>query len=436
MAVSRFAMGMNARNFLYIRKYNPPSAKRLADDKLETKKVLLKHNIATAPILAAFYNRDDIRNFDWKTLPPEGFVIKPARGYGGGGILAMKTWSGEQGISVVNDSYTIPPLESQLLDILDGAYSLQFLPDKAYMEQRVVLSPFFKKIAPVGIPDIRIIVFNRIPVMAMLRLPTLESGGKANIHQGALAIGIDIRTGITTYAVYRGKIVQYIPGTKTKLRGIKIPQWDDLLLLAARTQSIIKLGYAGVDIVFDAKQGPMVLEVNARPGLAIQIANMTSLRTRLERVEHMPIPSPERGVEVAKSLFSEPFSERVQSGPQILTIIQPVVLRHHDKVIPIKAKLDTGANRTSIDYALAEELRLPINQSKIKVNSASGETIRPTVNLTFELAGKKIKSVATLADRKSLMYPMIVGRRDLSGFLIKPILSDNSDTTDDSDVEE
>ena len=437
MPISKFAMGMNARNFLYIRKYNPPSAKRLADDKLETKQILIEHNIATTPILATYYDHEEVRHFNWETLPSEGFVIKPARGYGGGGILAMKSWDGENGTSVVGLDYTIKQLESHIMDIIDGAYSLQFLPDKAYVEERVVLHPFFRKLTPVGIPDIRIIVFNKIPIMAMLRLPTEESGGKANLHQGALGIGIDMRTGITTYAMYRGAYVQYVTGSKTKLRGIKIPQWDELLLLAAKTQSVIGLGYAGVDIVFDAKKGPLILEVNARPGLAIQIANRVSLRTRLERVESMPISSPERGVEVAKSLFAESFSDRVSTTPSVLTIIQPVVLRHKDKVIPIKAKLDTGANRTSIDYKLAEELGLQQNAEKIRVNSASGETLRPTVNLTFELAGKKIKSLATLADRQTLMYPMIVGRRDLKGFLIKPSLSEDPDVTDDEiDVEE
>lgn len=436
MAVSRFAMGMNARNFLYIRKYNKPSAKRLADDKLESKKVLLEHGIATMPILAGFYDPDDIRHFNWQSLPANGFVIKPARGYGGGGILAMKSWDGERGISVIGTEYDTKQLESHLLDVLDGAFSLQFLPDKAYIEERVVLHQFFRKLTPVGIPDIRIIVFNQIPVMAMLRLPTVESGGKANLHQGALGVGIDIRTGITTVAMYKGKKVQYIPGTKTKLRGIKIPQWEALLLLAAKTQKVIGLGYAGVDIVFDAKRGPLILEINSRPGLAIQIANNTSLRTRLERVENMPVSTSERGVEIAKSLFTEPFSDRVSTSPRVLTIIQPVVLRHHDKVIPIKAKLDTGANRTSIDYKLAEELGLVFNPEKIHVKSASGETVRPTVNLTFELAGKKIKSLATLADRQTLMYPMIVGRRDLNGFLIKPVLSENIEPVDDVDAEE
>lgn len=437
MAVTSKALGMNARNYLYIRKYNPPSAKRLADDKLETKKILIENGINTTNLIAAFYNRDQVRRFNWFNLPKEGYVIKPARGYGGGGILVIKKWLDYIGTSVVGENYNIKQLESHLLDILDGAYSLQFLPDKSYIEERVEPSQFFKKIAPVGIPDIRIIVFNKVPIMAMLRLPTRESGGKANLHLGAVGVGIDMRTGITTNGVYKGKIIRLIPESKIKIRGLKIPQWDDLLLLAAKTQSVIGLGYAGVDIVFDGKKGPMILEVNSRPGLAIQLANNRSLRTRLERVENMFVPSPERGVEVTKSLFTDPTLEKVTTTPKILTLIQPVILRHNEKEIEIKAKLDTGAYRTSIDLKLALELGLYVNDEMIFIKSASGQKHRPTANLTYELAGKKIRTIATLADRTELQYPMIVGRKDLSGFLINPIVQlDVPETENDIDAEE
>jgi len=38
-----------------------------------------------------------------------------------------------------------------------------------------------------GLPDIRIICFNMVPVIAMLRIPTELSDGKANLHSGACA---------------------------------------------------------------------------------------------------------------------------------------------------------------------------------------------------------------------------------------------------------
>src|SRR5258708_5971458 len=158
MPVSKSVLGMNARNFLYIRPFNKPSAKHLADDKLETKSLLLENNIPTPSLHATFYTRRDVRNFDWD-LPEHGFVVKPARGYGGSGIIAFKNWRNGLGTTVSGQEYTIKQLESHIFNILDGAFSLQYEPDKAFIEDRVIQSSFFKKIAPVGLADIRIVVF-------------------------------------------------------------------------------------------------------------------------------------------------------------------------------------------------------------------------------------------------------------------------------------
>ncbi len=217
MALSKSVLGMNARNFLYIRPFNSSQAKRIADNKLRTKQLLLRHFIATPNLLGRFPDRRSIAKFNWTNLPSDGFVIKPARGYGGSGILAFKDWKGDHGTTISGETYDLHRIESHILDILDGAYSLQYLPDKAYIEERITPHYFFRKLAPLGLPDIRIIVFNHIPVMAMLRLPTDESKGKANLHLGAIALGIDIRTGITTYGVSHNQTIWYLPGIKTKV---------------------------------------------------------------------------------------------------------------------------------------------------------------------------------------------------------------------------
>lgn len=426
MAVSKSVLGMNARNFLYIRPFNKPSAKRIADDKLETKNVLLQHNIPTPDLLAAFTTRRSVRNFDWN-LPENGFVIKPARGYGGNGIIAFKSWKNGIGTTVSGQEYTIKELESHIFNILDGAFSLQYLPDRAFIEERISQSSFFKKIAPIGLADIRIVVFRHVPVMAMLRIPTHQSFGKANLHLGALAVGIDIATGITTSATSKSQMIYFIPQSKKKTAGIKLPDWEEILLLASKTQEMVGLGFAGVDIVVDVKRGPLVLEVNARPGLKIQNANLASLRTRLERIEDMDIPSPKRGVTLAQTLFAEKFSEKVSISPQILPVVYPVFIKTQDTIKEIKAKLDTGAYRSSIDITLAKELNLPIDKERVFIKSASGQAYRPTAKLSFQLAGKKITSQVTVINRSHLKYPMIVGRVDLKGFLIRPEIDHEED---------
>jgi len=431
MAVSRNILGMNARNFLYIRRYNSSASKKIADDKLETKNTLIQNGIKTPTLFSIFYDRDSIKNFDWTELPERGFVIKPARGYAGAGILAIRKWDGETGTTANGQTYTIKQLESHILDILEGAYSLKFLPDNAFIEERLHPHPFFKKLTGYGIPDMRVIVFNRIPVMAMIRLSTEESHGKANLHQGAIGFGIDIRTGITTHAILYDQQISYIPNTKIKTRGIKIPNWEEVLLLSSKTQEISGLGYAGIDIVFDGQQGPMVLEVNARPGLSIQNANRASLRSRLERVENIIIPTPERGVEIAKNLFTESFSEKVSISPKILTIIQEVTFYRNGEPITVKAKLDTGAFRTSIDRKFAELLDLQILNEKVFVKSASGESFRPTAKTSFILGGKKINTVISIVDRSNLKYPVIIGHRDMKDFLIRPVNDQPYDPEDD-----
>lgn len=433
MPVSRNALGMNARNYLYIRAYNGTQAKQAADDKLLTKQALSVHALSTPKLIYHFKNHEDIRMFDWH-LPSEGFAIKPARGYGGGGIIAFKSWDGRSGQTVSGETLTIKDLEAHILDILDGAYSLQYIPDYAFIEELVIPHPFFRKITPVGLPDIRVIVFNNIPIMAMVRVPTEESRGKANLALGAFALGIDMRTGITSHAYSKhAKPPKYFPGTKTKVRGLKIPGWDEILLLAAKAAAVSGLGFSGIDIVIDSKKGPRVLEINARPGLSIQNANSASLRTRLERVENLQPLSPDRGVEVAKSLFTTKFSEKIDTKPIILGVIEEVKI---DGPLGgselVEAKIDTGAYRTSIDESVISQLQIPLLDQKVDMKSASGLQSRPTAKIQYTLGGKKIKTVVTVADRSHMNFKMIIGRRDMQGFLVDPYKNAPAESTQEN----
>ena len=211
--------------------------------------------------------------------------MKPACGAGGDGILVVlgKTegyFSLADGSAMDEDD-----LAFHLHDILAGAFSLGGQPDKALLEYRVDFDPVFEKVTYKGVPDIRIIVFCGVPVMAMLRLPTLMSAGKANLHQGALGAGISIPSGRTLTAVWRNIVVERHPDTKNPVADLEIPHWNDLLDLASRCCDLSKLQFLGVDIVLDRNRGPLMLELNARPGLNIQIANREGLLKRLELIE-------------------------------------------------------------------------------------------------------------------------------------------------------
>jgi len=418
MALSQAVLGMNARNYLYIRKFNPRRYKLIADDKLATKKRLIEHSVPTTGLIAAFTSLDQVREFDWTSLP-RSFVLKPSHGYGGRGIVVVGKWDGQRGRSEKRD-ITIADLESHIFGTLDGAHSLNNLPDTAFIEERVRIHPFFKKITVGGVPDIRVIVCNGIPVMAMLRLPTKYSGGKANLHLGAVGVGIDMRTGITTHAVCRGDVVRQIPGTKTKVHGIKIPQWEETLRVAVEAQKASQLGFVGIDIVLDEEKGPLVLEVNARPGLSIQVANEASLRTRLERVSNLPVPTTERAIQLAQQLFADESLAAVAVADRTLGVIEKITIVGAKKRKTVRAKIDTGAYRTSIDVDLVHELGLDEHDKLVHVRSGSGRQKRKTVKITFKMKGKTINTVASYTERSHLRFPIIIGRRDLKGFLVDP----------------
>jgi hypothetical protein len=300
------------------------------------------------------------------------------------------------------------------------------VPDIAYIEEFVGRHKAFRRYAYRGTPDVRVIVFNKVAVMAMLRLPTKESGGRANLHQGAIAVGIDISTGITTKAYWHGKYIKYKPATKRKLHGIKIPHWTRILEIAVECQEATKLGYLGADVVLHPEKGPMVLELNFQPGLSIQMANQAGLKKRLERVEDLRVIDSAHGVKIAKALFTGPFADRVKAeeGIKTVNVFEDVKIKgQNGKRLVVPAKLDTGAWRTSIDRTLARDLGLLDEENILwhrRVKSSLGSDKRPVIGLTFWIKGRKVKTTAGIADRSKLTKPLIVGRGDLAGFLVNP----------------
>jgi len=267
-------LGLNARTNLYSYKYNSSFGKNVAKSKLVTARVLKKAGIPTPKLFVKLKNFDDIIHFDWNSLP-DAFALKPSRGLGGQGIIVVKKKSSDQTgwITTQKKKVSISDLKLHALDIIEGAFSLGSFPDVAFAQEYVGRHTVFRKFAYRGTPDIRVIIFNKVPVMAMLRLPTKDSGGRANLHQGAIGVGIDIGTGITTHAIWYGETIRYKPGTKRKLHGIKIPNWLEILKMAVEAQVASKLGYVGVDVVLHPEKGPMILELNSQPGLQIQLAN-------------------------------------------------------------------------------------------------------------------------------------------------------------------
>ncbi len=420
-------LGLNARSQLYMMPFNSSHSKKVADSKILTWRVLKKAEVPTPQIYKIFRNPEDIFKFRWENLPP-AFALKPSKGLGGEGIIVVKrkALDGNGWITTQRKRVTIDDLKVHVLDILEGAYSMGNVPDVAFIQEYVGRHKTFRKYAYRGTPDIRIIVFNKVPVMAMLRLPTKESGGRANLHQGAIGVGVDIATGITTKAIWHGTEIKYKPDTNRKLHGIKIPLWTKVLEAAVNAAIASGLGYAGADIVLDPEKGPMILELNAQPGLQIQLANLTGLKKRLERVEDLQVKDAEHGVKIAKALFAERFADRVaaEEGIKTLNILEKVkIVDGKGNKHEVLAKIDTGAWETSIDQDLAKSLGLTKENNILwsrRVKTSIGQERREVINITFYLAGRQIKTSANLAKRSQLKNLMLVGRKNLEGFLVKP----------------
>ncbi|MFA5634089.1 MAG: sugar-transfer associated ATP-grasp domain-containing protein [Candidatus Dojkabacteria bacterium] len=469
----RNILGLNRRNQEYIRPYNSPSAKNIADNKVLTKKILARENIKTPEIYKLIKNKQQLKFLDWDSLP-KSFVIKPNKGTGGNGILVFygkrkgeTAWIRSNGQAMSKRDIVL-----HIENILEGRFSMSSKSDIAIIEERIKTDSLLKQYSYKGVPDIRIICFNNVPIMGMIRLPTKRSNGTANLHSGAICTGIDIATGITTYSMHMSPkslmsdIYEEIDSTidlreNKKLSGIQIPEWDEILKIALICQRASKLGYVGVDIALDREKGPVVFELNARPGLGIQVANRTGLRWRLEKVKGLEVKSIKHGIRVAKNLFGGEIEESIEaiSGRKVVNIQERILLFHNTEDEKKKPKtevctafMDTGiltsrivkswANRIGYlstveffdslnvpksfkSFKEAQEyidnnlkrLTLDSNVKRIaKVIEGEEITIRPVIEIKIKISGE-IKNIETIIVTDSI-YPVVLGKNDLKGYLI------------------
>lgn len=309
-------LGMNSRNALYILPSNPRSLYPLADDKVRTKLLAEEFQIPTPPLYHVIEFHGDIKGFEEKLKGRPEFVLKPARGSGGNGIILIKDHTPEGFVKQNGELISRAELAYHISGILSGIYSLGGQEDKAIFEALIHPDPVFAAVTYVGVPDIRIIVYRGVPVMGMVRLPTQTSDGKANLHKGAIGAGIEIGSGTTQTAVHRSKVISHHPDTGNPVSGIRVPYWEKMLLMAARAYDMTGLGYLGMDLIIDRDRGPLLLELNARPGLAIQLANRIGLRKRLKLVDKAPskiFVSPEARMRWALETFVPSIAERKET---------------------------------------------------------------------------------------------------------------------------
>jgi alpha-L-glutamate ligase-like protein len=278
-------LGMNHRNAACILDHNPRRLYPVVDDKLRMHELCRAIGVPTPGIYDVIRSHSVLRGLAKSMSQYEDFVVKPNRGSAGRGVLVVTGRTSSAFIRHNGELLDWERIRQHLSDILSGMYSLGGRPDAALVQQRIHLHPCFERVAYKGIPDIRVILYRNEPAMAMLRLPTRASNGRANLHQGGIGVGVDMANGLTHHAVQRNRFVLTHPDTGLPVIGMRVPDWNEVLELARRASEAVGLGYIGVDIVIDEHEGPMLLEANARPGLAIQIANGRGLLPRLAEID-------------------------------------------------------------------------------------------------------------------------------------------------------
>jgi len=278
-------LGINRRNLQLIYRHNPRSGFPVVDDKVKTKEVLSQAGVPVPRTIRVIDSFLAARRSLAELAREPTFVVKPARGHAGGGVLIVASDPAGGWRTPSGRRLDAGEMLQHLGDILFGVYSLGRTDDRALVEERVNPHPFFREIYARGIADIRIILFREQPVMSMLRIPTDASDGKANLHQGAMAVRVSLSDGRTGPGVYRGKPVTRHPDTGAPVSDQVLPFWNELVAHARTAARAVPLKYVGVDLVIDEALGPLILEVNARPGLQIQVINGAGLVPAVESVQ-------------------------------------------------------------------------------------------------------------------------------------------------------
>ncbi|ELZ80909.1 hypothetical protein C453_18270 [Haloferax elongans ATCC BAA-1513] len=281
-------LSMNERN-RYIARYNPPAVAGQVE-KATIKQRLHRLGIPAPETYAVAARVSDLQALSEEMDARDEFVLKPGDASGGEGIVVVSGRNDDGTFDTSMGALSQSDLSAHAHRIVQGQYTGLELRDSAILEERIVPAPFFETLCGGGVPDVRVIVFRGIPVMSMTRLPTRESDGAANLHKGAVGVGLSIADGRSIHAFQqsRNRALDAHPDTGADISDVTIPNWNAVLVTAAEAATVSNLGYCGVDITLDESGEPVVFEVNVRPGLGIQNATQSGLKGRLRALEQLP----------------------------------------------------------------------------------------------------------------------------------------------------
>ncbi|MCX6807778.1 MAG: DUF1704 domain-containing protein [Patescibacteria group bacterium] len=367
----------------------------------------------------------DRLNFD---ILPQKFIIRKVFNNGrDDNILTLSSIGANAWLDSRKRLWKPEDIKQHILDILDGGFSKSGLPDIACIEQRPELDKFFARLGQDGLPVIKIIVYRNVPLMAMLKLaPPAIVNNKFGLRQNEILIGIDIATGETTNLFTNSvfdhkKEILTLPWSGRVVRGLEIPMWQDILLLASQVQSLINANYLTVEISLDAKNGPVVCGLSIDSDLDVQLANHSSLRERLDKVKGLKISTLAQGVSISRDLFGEKktiqptYSSNALNGRKIIGTLEIVKIFHADRrrYHQLPAKITPTRQETILDLELARILGLADENDEVGARK----------KIKIEIGGIRMTLAVILRDLTSIgkEYRFNLGSHDLYGFLIDPV---------------
>ncbi len=342
-------LSMNDRNLNYIKKLNPKSSINLADNKVETKLFLQERWIWVARTIAIISSKKDLSKFDFSSIKEKHFVIKPVSWSKWNGILIIENL-GNLKYKIWEKIYDENYLTLHMYDILNWDFSLNYWYDKVLIEEKMIPWNWFERFCDFWLADIRVIVYNMVPVAAMVRMPTELSEWKANLAQGWIWLWIEVWTWkIYTFYQKWKTYKKEFPAKYLDLKDFYLPFWDDILEASSKTQFFVNLWFLALDwVVTDS--WPKILEINARAWIEIQNVSLLPLKKRLEKLKDLKIQEPEKWVELAKSLFSENVSTWINSWKVIyLEQYSDLIINWEKEEIIVKVDLKNNKNIASND---------------------------------------------------------------------------------------
>lgn len=420
----------NARNLLYIKKFNDKKSIRLANNKLETKRFLWERWIPFAKTYAVIKNRKDLFKFNFLNLAKSEFVIKPNHWSKGKWIYICKiqedvetktekkTWINSllhtkqkeerYHVSIWKKTVSESDFKRYLIDIISGKHSMTTWDDKIIVEEILRPGEAFKDFCEFWLADIRIIVFNLVPVAAMIRIPTEKSGWKANLAAGWIWLWIEVWTWKITSMLFKWKIyTKTFPEKFKHFQYKQIPFRNDILFHSSKIQYFVNLWYLALDRVI-TNTWPKLLEINARAWLEVQKITWTKLKKTLEKLDDMKVSDPEKWVEICKSLFSQTINNSPKEKVLFLSQYGNIEILNENKEtesIHISVKADTSKKLNYISIPLYE--RLKNNIKKITLNLTENQII---------LKWLKFKPLENLAEDEIILWT-----NTSKDYLIKPI---------------